>query len=235
MPGKRRYSGKNNRVAKRQRRSYGKSYGQGDYRPKVPRSMPGNRLELVTLPYVWRGVMNAAAGGVDTQLFNINSLFDPDRTGAGSQPNGFDQWAALYSRYTVFSCDWNVTAMAVVSTSDIGGGIMTAAVARTTAVGSTPSDIIACSDQWRAYSATGGGPAAVTIKGSTYIPNLMGHKYKVGEALFSALTSASPTNTCILIVQSCGSNDAVNPGDVSVTVKLSFKAVLSEAIRLTES
>jgi hypothetical protein len=33
----------------------------------------------------------------------MNGLYDPDITGVGSQPVGFDQWMALYSRYTVLA------------------------------------------------------------------------------------------------------------------------------------
>ncbi len=34
-------------------------------------------------------------------VFRLNSLYDPDLTGTGHQPYGFDQFAALYSRYKV--------------------------------------------------------------------------------------------------------------------------------------
>ncbi len=43
------------------------------------------------------------------QTLNLNSLFDPNRTGAGHQPYGFDQLAALYNRYRVLSAHWKVT------------------------------------------------------------------------------------------------------------------------------
>lgn len=45
----------------------------------------------------------AAASG--TQTVNLNSMNDPDRTGIGAQPNGFDQWAAFYNRYIVYRAD----------------------------------------------------------------------------------------------------------------------------------
>lgn len=57
--------------------------------------------QRVQLAYGFSGLVpNAAATG--DQVFNLNSLFDPDRTGVGAQPNGFDQWAALYNRYVVY-------------------------------------------------------------------------------------------------------------------------------------
>jgi len=38
------------------------------------------------------------------QVFNLNSLFDPDSTGAGHQPYGFDALALQYRRYMVYGC-----------------------------------------------------------------------------------------------------------------------------------
>ena len=40
--------------------------------------------------------------------FNLNSLFDPDRTATGHQPYGFDQISALYNRYRVYGCSYVV-------------------------------------------------------------------------------------------------------------------------------
>lgn len=35
------------------------------------------------------------------KIWNLNSVYDPDQSGAGHQPHGYDQLAALYSRYRV--------------------------------------------------------------------------------------------------------------------------------------
>lgn len=43
-----------------------------------------------------------------TQVMNLNSLFDPNRTGIGHQPYGYDQLAALYNRYRVIGCSYLV-------------------------------------------------------------------------------------------------------------------------------
>lgn len=43
----------------------------------------------------------APAAAFGTQTFRTNSLFDPDLTGAGKQPLGFDELAALYDSYRV--------------------------------------------------------------------------------------------------------------------------------------
>lgn len=41
-------------------------------------------------------------------VYNLNGLFDPNQTGTGHQPKGFDQLAALYQRYRVFATRYKV-------------------------------------------------------------------------------------------------------------------------------
>lgn len=59
-------------------------------------------------------VYNEVVGGGNNVLgqtdyvWNLNSLFDPNYTGTGHQPRGFDQLAALYERYRVYAVRYNV-------------------------------------------------------------------------------------------------------------------------------
>jgi len=52
---------------------------------------------------------NSAAAGTGAYIFNLNSIFDPDRTASGHQPSGRDQLAQLYNRYRVFGVSWRVS------------------------------------------------------------------------------------------------------------------------------
>jgi hypothetical protein len=54
---------------------------------------------FVPLRYCHRSMQSGAV--TKEQVFAINSLFDPDFTGAGHQPLGYDQWCAFYNRYRV--------------------------------------------------------------------------------------------------------------------------------------
>ncbi len=39
----------------------------------------------------------------------LNSVYDPDYTGVGSQPNGYDLMATVYKKYAVIGCRYTVT------------------------------------------------------------------------------------------------------------------------------
>jgi len=56
-----------------------------------------------TLRYSQLLTLTAGASGLfgTEQIFRLNSLFDPDLTGVGHQPYGYDSLAALYYRYKV--------------------------------------------------------------------------------------------------------------------------------------
>lgn len=40
--------------------------------------------------------------------FRLNSVYDPDHTGVGGQPNGFDTWNTIYNRYAVIGASYTV-------------------------------------------------------------------------------------------------------------------------------
>ena len=48
------------------------------------------------------------SGALSVYTFNSNGLYDPDQTGTGHQPLGFDQYAAQYNRYRVLATEYDV-------------------------------------------------------------------------------------------------------------------------------
>jgi len=60
-----------------------------------------------------------AAGVVGTvALMRLTSLFDPNQSGVGHQPYGYDQLCALYSRFLVLKCKVTLIASNVGATAD---------------------------------------------------------------------------------------------------------------------
>lgn len=53
----------------------------------------------------------STVGGAGGYVFTGNDAFDPNYTGAGAQPLGFDEWSAFYERYRVFGSSMYVKAI----------------------------------------------------------------------------------------------------------------------------
>lgn len=103
MVGRKRVYGPGNKAGKK---AYKKSKTSGVY---IPRGSPATLTTVLplrnayktTLKYVSYGSLDAGAGLASTLVFSANSLFDPDVTGAGHQPRGYDQLATMYEYYLV--------------------------------------------------------------------------------------------------------------------------------------
>jgi len=54
-----------------------------------------------TLRYADNNALSTTAGAVNTFVFSANGMFDPNITGTGHQPAGFDQMMISYEHYTV--------------------------------------------------------------------------------------------------------------------------------------
>jgi len=55
-----------------------------------------------TLRYVDMYLLSSSSGSVVSQVMRVNSLFDPDQTGTGHQPRGFDQLCSSTGPYATY-------------------------------------------------------------------------------------------------------------------------------------
>jgi len=82
---------------------------------KFTKDRLSNRLLLgmsktTTLSYVDYFNLNPGIGLPATYIFSANGLFDPNITGVGHQPRGYDQLKSLFDHYTVTSATIKVVA-----------------------------------------------------------------------------------------------------------------------------
>lgn len=66
---------------------------------KVPSVCP----DIMEVQLVYNRTASFGAASPVVQVFRGNSIYDPDFSGAGTQPMGHDQWATLYRRYRVLA------------------------------------------------------------------------------------------------------------------------------------
>lgn len=71
---------------------------------------PVPRTKYVMLKYCQQISLSGTTGGIVgiEHVFGLNCMYDPDLTGTGHQPMGFDQMMALYTRYRVYKADFKL-------------------------------------------------------------------------------------------------------------------------------
>lgn len=141
-------------------------------------------------------ILTNASGQI---IMNLNSLFDPDRTGIGHQPYGYDNLATLFNRYRVISCGWR-TNVCLNSTSP---SIVLAAMP------SNDGSILWTSmgemlENPRAkYVTQNPGAPSVFLTGRSYLPALMGRSKAqyMADDNYQALVTANPSEQGLLYLQ----------------------------------
>ncbi len=100
-----------------------KSYGgYKSYNKRIPGNINGGRRSImpdsldINLPYVDNIAITAPSGGqAAVHVFSLNGMYDPDITGVGHQPRGFDQWCGtensqgMYHHYLVKGAKVEIT------------------------------------------------------------------------------------------------------------------------------
>lgn len=222
---------KNRRRGGRQTRKAGKTY------TKAIVSKPAtlyNSSSIAPIPPRYLTKMKYAesftltGAGLRTQQMNLNSLFDPNRSGLGHQPYGFDQLcgpsgAALYNRYRVYRCDYVLTVAndtyniqyAVLNTNDASPPIGNVSEAR-----ENPR----CK-----YAVQNPGGTLKVMKGSINIASLMGRtkaQYTAADS-YQSVYSTSPSELAVMNIFVQGLND-----DVSVSMSHTINVLLTYHVEL---
>lgn len=152
--------------------------------------------------------------------FNLNSMWDPDRTGIGRQPYGRDTYALLYSKYRVISCSWRVAGLpsnsarviqvAVVPTNQSSPAINMAEV----------RELPRCK-----YVIQQPNAPQQFCSGKTYIPSLMGRTKAqyMADDTYAAAISASPSELALLnIYAGSFTDDNITGESVYFNVEMEF-------------
>lgn len=105
--------------------------------------------------------LNAGAGTAATYVYSANGLYDPNISGVGHQPVGFDQFMACYVLYTVTKSTIKVTFCNAATVDQVVG----LSIQSLTTTSSDPSVYIENQDcVWGVVEGTGlGGPSTKTL------------------------------------------------------------------------
>lgn len=159
----------------------------------------------------------ATAGAGAIYSFRLNSLFDPDLTSTGKQPLGFDQYAAIFSRYRVVKVSFDVTYM--------GNDFTTPRPQRVgfmvTPSSTVPSDPEAWPAQLFSKSAVMASPnlKPPRLASSISLPQIFGiKKSEFHDNDYASITGANPTRIAYLHVFNSGLSGSSGAGAIAIAV-----------------
>lgn len=166
-----------------------------------------------------------------TYVFNCSSLFDPDVTGTGHQPMGFDQLALFYNHYTVLGCRLTVEFIGDYRSHSCTVGILPQA-------GPSPlTSVEQILEQplVRVLSLTGGyGAAAKAILSSTVAPHRWYGSKPFAKDQLTAAVTASPLESVYFHVF-MAPNRTLSDTNVHARVTLVYDSAFQEPKTLVQS
>lgn len=194
---------------------------------------PLGRTFKTTLKYASHGFnLNAAAGIAADYVFRANSLFDPDYTGIGHQPYGFDSIMPMYDHFTVIGAKLNVTFHnSDINTSAICGVSITDTSA---SVSDKLSTMEAGNVKYAIVGPFGSSRDTKTLSYQLNPNKWLGISHPMASDNVRGTVAANPAEQCYFHVWSAG-YDASDPSEVQCTVTIEYTAVFSEPKNLGQS
>lgn len=188
----------------------------------------------VCLPYGETFRMTEAAASVGAyKTFSLNSLYDPNFTGTGVQPLGFDQYAQLYTRYRVHSVRIEVSFANITSASQpLNVGFYCSA--QSTLPGTTYSWYLLPGAKFCQLSPMTGGRDTVTLSAKVNPWSVLGitRSEYLDDMDFSGAMTSNPVRMPFLQIWVRGEAVA---GTGEITVRLWYDAELSQPVALVMS
>jgi len=200
----------------RGRKSAGEKY--------CPFSVPDEQF----LTFEYADQINAsAAANLYQYQWRTNSCFDPNLTATGAQPVGWDEWSALYSRYTVEAVeyDYSVYNRTAGSTASVCSTLLPSATA--------PTDFFAAAGMRLskvAYTQYGSPPARVSGKATNAVIAGVDPMVITADDAYSAAVSANPSRDSVLTlsIETAGATDTLTiAGRIKYKVRLWAPKVLA--------
>ncbi len=185
----------------------------------------------VKLRYITRLNLSPASAGLTAHhSFRANGPFDPDQTGIGHQPQGYDQWSAFYNHYVVLKA--RIKATFSIGNTDTTGGMVCGIQTRDV---STFDDAefernlenATTSHKVGAYTAGANLPVMVskTFEAKRFF-NVTDVKDNISR--LGAVVLSAPTEEAFFTIFVGSSSAGVNPGTVYALVQLEYDVLFSE-------
>lgn len=206
----------------RRLRRYVRRYRKKVYRkPRMLRSVGPLPFFKTKMNYTAINAFTLATATTVSYIFRLNSLYDPDYSGAGGQPYYHDQFSLLYKYYRVYGCKVTVKISSSCNTNNVFHPTVSLMAAdQPTGPPSIQQVINSRKSMFR--NLVTNQPAAVFSRYYS-IADVMGVPKSVvaNDDRYNASTGADPNNVAYLFVHFCN-NDTASPVNFTYEVKLTY-------------
>lgn len=209
-------------------------------RRQAPRSIGSTALARpfpdryrFNLRYVQYNQLDPGVTSFAYNTFMVNSLYDPDVSGTGHQPMGFDQLTPLYNRYIVTGA--KITTSFENSATTVNAGVTVGITVHEgqTFYASTAQDVETLIEQgkttYRMLSQAQGNIGTVTLSRNISFRKEFAVQDLIGNIeQYGALVTASPANGLFASVWAQASNYGQDPPYAACITKIEFTGYFLE-------
>lgn len=222
--------------AKRFKKSTSQSRRIGYKRPSVgtnfdessPSTSIGTRVNCTMIYCENELVLNPGAIGIlAVNIFDLNSLFDPNVSGTGHQPAHFDQLMSMYESYQVIGVDYKISALNPDTLDAIYGVSLSDSLIPQS---NTQVYIENGNTQWKlAARIASGGPSICEFSGYVDLAKLHGMSKSayLADETYQGQVSGPPRDRAFLHVWAGPANGTSDIGNQVFVVTLTYHCVLT--------
>lgn len=193
---------------------------------------PFGASRTVSLVYCDVISVNPGLGANGVYSFRCNSLFDPNYTGSGHQPYGYDTLSTLYARYMVTGAKCTASAYPGEQFQGFGLGIK---VSDEPALNSADPVAIQEQPQYR-YKLFGNGTRApIPSVSKGWSLRKMVTRQKMNDEKYSATVDASPQDSWFFHVNLFPLNGVTDLSAMTLNIRITYRARFFEPRELDQS
>lgn len=192
--------------------------------------------QIVKLTYIQRVLFDPALGASVVNIFSANGMYDPDVSGVGGQPLGFDQWMPFYNHYVVLGSKCDVSFNPVGEGGTNGNFIAFLQVKADTT--SQPTDVERNLEYQHTVYKVGGSAQAnngtkLSMKMST--KRFLGRSNPLSDPDLKGTSTSNPSESSYFHVGVAPINSGYDLGAVTALVRINYIAALLEPKLLPSS
>lgn len=191
----------------------------------IRRTIFGKQSLKTTHRYCTRVSINPGlSGATGAHTFTANGMYDPDITGTGHQPIGFDEMVQFYEHYTVIASKIRV----LYENTDSNNGVVAIAVTQQSTIG-TDLELTIERGQcvYKQLNSTQDGNGT-ELTHQVNVKKFMGRPNILSEDDLRGTSSSNPADQVYFVVAASPVDSSVDMGAINCFIQIDYIAVWTE-------